>query len=71
MTIRAIMLTNAGIATVSAILFNSLLAFLVLKYTSSKMKGYSRLILLHCICDVFGDFMQFSIGAVSYFNLFL
>jgi uncharacterized protein YqhQ len=68
MAIRSTILINAGIALIFSILFNSLLVFLVLKHTAIKMKGYSRLILVHCVSDIFYNFVQFSIGGVSYFT---
>jgi hypothetical protein len=71
MSIRSTMLINGGIATLSAILFNSILIFLVLKYTISQMKGYGRLILLHSINDICLDLIQFSIGGVRYLTLII
>lgn len=67
MTIHTLMLTNGAIASVCSLLLNCLLAFLVLKYTPTQMKGYSRLMLMHCFCDVLYDFSQFAIGPVSFF----
>jgi hypothetical protein len=61
-------LINAAIATISNILLNSLLIVLILKRTVSEMKGYSRLILLHSVIDIFYGLVQVSIGAASYFK---
>jgi hypothetical protein len=69
MTIRSTSLIINGIAVISAILFNSFLVFLIIRYTSSEMKEYSRLLLIHCVVDVFYDIVQFSVGGVSCFKL--
>jgi hypothetical protein len=66
MTIRDTILIGAVILTAFSVLFNSLLIFLVLKYTASQMKGYSRLILIHCLCDLFYMFVEASIAPVSF-----
>jgi uncharacterized protein YqhQ len=71
MAIHAITLTSGFFAAIFSVIFNSLLVFLVVKYTATQMKGYSRLLLMHCISDVLCELAQASIGSVRYLSLFI
>ena len=64
MTIHAILLINAFVVSVFSLAANSLLVYLIHNKTTSQLKSFSRLMLMHCFSDVFLMFDHVIVGAV-------
>lgn len=67
MSIHTAILINGAIASTCSLFLNVLLAYLVLKHTPTQMRGYGRVMLMHCVCDVIFDLVNFAIGPVSFY----